>query len=509
MEPIEYLRIFKRRWKLIGLAVALATIITAGISLMPEEPATEWTATSTLLSKGSVPDLRTLATLAVSDSVAEKAADQLDRSDVENLQNQVAATTSDTPGILNISARASDPDDAEEVAHAFAAELARQVNDGEVNAPSNVDPRPAAQPSRAQLRRKLANVMNDIEQSKQRLLRQVEQAESELELRRAETSYQLRIAQPLQQADLLRARLEQASNKSTEAPPMPGELVVISAPKARASSQEEESPILSVLIGVLVGAVGGAGLALTAEYLDPRIWRAEELARRMEFPIVAQIVEHRSSRSRSDPTLDQLPSDIDLLALKLQSKQPPAHFPGTAQIDLRRTIVLTAPDVEQGKGSVVAQLALALVKTGRKTCVVCCDTGESAAGLLGISESGGGGEVRPNDDSSHGVAVVEHSLTEGLSVICPTQLPEEGANLSSEDIAALLAAADVRCCDWVLVDAPPMTTGTVAWDLTKIADAVIVVTALGRLETDLAIRCGAALRASEAPVVGIVTTQLD
>ena len=135
MEQIEYLRILRRRWRVIAAAVVLGVAATFAASpAHPLTPTRTYTATHTLYKDPSMPtetmSLATIGLLTTTGEVPRRVAEVLDYEDEPAiLASQVSATTDAELGVLQITMTGTDPDLTAKVANTFASETLRYVEE--------------------------------------------------------------------------------------------------------------------------------------------------------------------------------------------------------------------------------------------------------------------------------------------------------------------------------------------------------------------------------------------
>src|SRR3954451_16474919 len=125
MEPVQYLRIFRQRWKLIAacLAAAFAAAwVTTPAHPSSSKPVTSYLATATLLqAPGTQAPLNYIALFVTTGDVPVAAAKQLNyHGNAAILASSISATPDPAVGSLAISSTGSDGPRAAQIANAFA-----------------------------------------------------------------------------------------------------------------------------------------------------------------------------------------------------------------------------------------------------------------------------------------------------------------------------------------------------------------------------------------------------
>lgn len=146
-----------------------------------------------------------------------------------------------------------------------------------------------------------------------------------------------------------------------------------------AELDEERLPLWTALgagLGLLLGAIGAFSLAA----IDPRVRALEELRGLAAAPQLAAIPPLRRRRRGQPPVLRS-------------KREPFEHLRGTLLLldgdrSLRRIVVTSPTDRNEGKTPVAANLAVSLARLGLRTCAVDADLrGPSLAGCFGLDHA--------------------------------------------------------------------------------------------------------------------------
>jgi capsular exopolysaccharide synthesis family protein len=509
VDPIEYLKTIRRRWLVVAIALLLGTTIS--VFALPGadgagSPAAQYKATTILLSdQTTVVDprvnggLSTVAALVTIGDVPKRAAEALDfQGEPDLLALTVRASVNRTTGLLHISATAPDPTRAELVADTFAEELISYIEE-----------------RNGQL----------VEQEAREFRRQVRRLQREIE-----ALDQLIVSAPVTEAESLKvqrdAKALEAQNlvvafqQSMGRPRASAGLEVIQPaiahpelPASGASLQPPASPLTRLLIGAVLGLLAGVGLAFFLERFDRRIMTREVAERSFQAPVLAEIPRvPRDARS----TLLQLkaPKSLANEAFRLLGMSLASGLPGDVQRPSgngslkgkgARTILVTSPGPDEGKSTVVANVAASLAELGKKVLIISCDfRAPDVHRLFDIQDGEGLGEalLSPNGGPVlpgyiHGTAVQGVFLVpSGARSERPIEL------LTSQNMRRALEEAR-RSADIVLLDTPPILMVSDAANLISEADAVLLVARARKTTTDTAKRTRELLHRLQVPAVGV------
>jgi non-specific protein-tyrosine kinase len=169
-----------------------------------------------------------------------------------------------------------------------------------------------------------------------------------------------------------------------------------------------------------------------------------------------------------------------------------------------KTMLVTSASPEEGKSTVLANLAVATAQTGRKVILVDCDLRRPTLHSLFNLKNDVGLTTMVVDDVAMESPPLQDAGVEGLQLVSSGPLPPNPSELLSsrrmeEIIAALLKRADV-----VLFDAPPVVAVTDAAVLATKVDGVLLVINAGGTKRDYARAAKARLEKVNANLLGAV-----
>jgi polysaccharide biosynthesis transport protein len=268
---------------------------------------------------------------------------------------------------------------------------------------------------------------------------------------------------------------------------------------------------MKVLLLGLFGAIGfGLGTALLLEYASAVVETEQDLASATGLTVLGSIP------IAAPPSGHPTPSGVPITFV---ATHEPHSLPADACRAIRtaidcmaldsplRTLVVTSPGAHDGKSTVVLNLALALVETGRRVVIVDADLRRpslhKAAGVpneIGLADALRGHASWQT--AFRQVAPGLKLLTSGARVHNP------GGLLSSQAMKAVLEHAK-QIADVVLVDTPPILAVSDALPLTAHVDGVLLVARFGVTQRRNLTRTTHALERVGARVIGTVLNGLS
>jgi non-specific protein-tyrosine kinase len=260
---------------------------------------------------------------------------------------------------------------------------------------------------------------------------------------------------------------------------------------------------LTILLAAAVGFVLAVGEAYLLEYLDDSLKSADDVERLFEAPIIGRIFDQRDGKDEENPlhTADDFDYPIAeafrALRTNLEIKQVDRPL---------KTILVTSPDIGDGKTSVAANLALSIAQREKEVVLVDTDLRRPSVheffklskdkGLVDLilGRAAMGDVLRCKNDRK--VAVI----TAGDIPPNPTEL------LSSEKMDQLLAQVK-ETADVVIIDGPPFLVADAMVMASKV-DAVLLVVRPGHTRRSLAQGASDQIKLAGVKVIGVVLNRI-
>jgi capsular exopolysaccharide synthesis family protein len=271
-----------------------------------------------------------------------------------------------------------------------------------------------------------------------------------------------------------------------------------------------KQPFRLLLLGLLGGLGLGIGVAILREHTLQLIETEMELATATGLPVLGSIPLAKPSieggPAESTPTIFVATSEPHSLPADACRAIRTAIDCHSLDIPLR-TILVTSAGAHEGKTTVLLNLALAFVESGRRVLVIDADLRRPAIhravevpnerGLVDMLQNG---EVSPTGF---------RRVAPGLEVLpSGTKSSNPGALLSGRYMTTLLEQARERA-DLVLIDSPPVVAVSDGLPLAVHADGVLLVARFGVTQRRSVIRASELLEKAGARVIGVVLNGLS
>ncbi|MGN6242370.1 MAG: nucleotide-binding protein [Motilibacteraceae bacterium] len=512
---VELLRGLRRRW----IVPVVAGLLAAGIAWVTSpaptpssqtpvaSPGVTYRATATYVAdqqNSALPNLNLLQTFVTAGDIPQRAAKALGQpGQGPLLAARVTASGDPKLGTFAISATDEQPAQAEKIATAFGdatiASLAAQVSARQDQQVKNLTDSVKRLATTIQQTRVKASTASGIDQD-------------------------LLTAQANALQDQYTALIRQLAAVQSQSPGDVG-LTLLQAPVAVpissggtvAAITSPHSRPLKTVAGLLLGLALGAGAVLLLERLDSRPRTRAATTAAFGLPVVAE-VPLAGPRERRDfaVLVDSAPESAVAEAyrgLRATLVLLPTSGPGSRYDDASRrqvdrdgrgfVVLVTSPGPGAGKTSTIANLAAAFAETGKRVLVLDFDLRNPQAHLFldvpdarGLSDLAGTGRVRDLD------GYVRPTSLRGVELI--TAGSEDWApGVVTAAMGDIIEAASHRA-DVVLVDSPPLLSGSDAIDVLPYADTTVLLSAAGRTNPGEAQRAGELLERLNAEVLGVV-----
>ncbi len=249
----------------------------------------------------------------------------------------------------------------------------------------------------------------------------------------------------------------------------------ISVLEAAMAAHEPSRPAKAryMAIAVLFGLVLAGTLALVRDWMDQRLHSAEEIAAVLGVPIVGAVPSmsrreslaargqkvHLDTKSSWAETYRVVRTAVFFAASKAKAK----------------TILVTSPEVADGKTTVVSNLAIAMAQAGQRTLILEADFRRPMQHkIFGLNHHGKG-----LSSVLSGAKTLEEAIqptyVQGLDLLaCGPELSNPAETLHSEKFAKLVKLL-AKEYDRVIVDSPPVLPVTDAQILASICQITLLV----------------------------------
>jgi polysaccharide biosynthesis transport protein len=281
----------------------------------------------------------------------------------------------------------------------------------------------------------------------------------------------------------------------------------------------------NIALSLLVGLVGGIGLALLREYLDNTVKTpddVETLARLPSLAVVPTFTDESGGSRRNKllggASVNGHEKRIELVAQHLPKSQMSEAFRALrtslllSQADRPPQVILvTSALPREGKTTAAANLAVTLAQLGDRTLLIDADLRKPGVGrLLNLAEGKYAGlSSYLAGVSSLDLVTVPHPAIPNLVAIPTGPLPPNPADLlSSRKLADAIRQLRSEY-KFIVIDSPPIMAATDAVIVSVQADGVLLVVRSGETPKEAFTRARDLLTSVKCRLLGVVLNAVD
>jgi polysaccharide biosynthesis transport protein len=283
----------------------------------------------------------------------------------------------------------------------------------------------------------------------------------------------------------------------------------------------------NAILGIFLGIVLGIGLAFLREALDTRVRNAEEIGERLGGLSLLARVPVPSKKLRAKNRLVMLDSPTGVQAEAFRMLRTNLDFATLGRN--ARTIMVTSAVEQEGKSTTIANLAVALARTGQRVVLVDLDLRRPFLHKFFDLDSPGITQVALGhislEEALVPVAIADarqrwkangngngngHGAVKGILEVLPSGPipPDPGEFVGTAVLSEILEELRMRA-DFVLIDAPPVLHVGDAMALSTKVDGILVVTRMQVVRRHMLNELARQLANAPTPVLGFVVTAAD
>ncbi len=281
----------------------------------------------------------------------------------------------------------------------------------------------------------------------------------------------------------------------------------------------------NIMLAVLVGLVGGVGLALLREYLDNTVKTPDDVETLARLPSLAVVPAYATLNGRGrvpkllkSPLGDGNDSRVELVSHNLPQSQISEAFRALRTSLLLslaehppQVILVTSALPREGKTTAAVNLAVTLAQLGDRTLLVDADLRKPGIGrALSLVEGKYAGlSSYLAGVSSLELVTVPHPVITNLAAIPTGPIPPNPADLLSSRRLSDAIAALRREYKFIIIDSPPIMAATDPVILSVLADGVLLVVRSGETPKDAFQRSRDLLASVKCRMLGVVINAVD
>ncbi len=261
-------------------------------------------------------------------------------------------------------------------------------------------------------------------------------------------------------------------------------------------------------MALILGLLGGIGLAFLFEHLDDTFRKPEDLEKLLGLPVLGVIPMTKQERGDGRPiALIGHDDPRSAFAEAYRSVRTALQFSTASGVP--RLLTVTSAMVGEGKSTTAVSLAIQFAQSGKRTLLVEADLRKPSLhktlkldNQTGLTNYLAGGEVQPAD-------ITRPTLIANLFAIPSGPLPPNPAELlSSGRMVALLTLAAEKF-DQVVLDSPPLLGLADALIIGNLCEGTLLTVEMGSTPRGYVQGAFKRLRGARVHVLGTILTKLE
>ena len=268
---------------------------------------------------------------------------------------------------------------------------------------------------------------------------------------------------------------------------------------------------LNLFMAIILGAIGGIGLAFIVEYLDNTVKTKDDLEFMLGVPLLGvvpsidseEMLAISSNRERSlfAHSRPRSPVSESLRSIRTNVLFRTGNVPS-------RTLLVTSAVPKEGKSFMSANLAAVLAMAGSRVILIDADLRRPSTHLLfDLSDDQGLSEVLAGTRSID--EVIQQSHVPNLEVISSGPIPPNPSELLGSDEMKRIPELLSERYDIIIIDSPPATAVADPIVLAPLADGVVLVVEANRTRKPVVMQAITRLQQVQAKIIGGIVNKLD
>jgi non-specific protein-tyrosine kinase len=280
--------------------------------------------------------------------------------------------------------------------------------------------------------------------------------------------------------------------------------ITIIEPAVLPLSPSQPNLLINIALGVIVGLVGGLGLVFLFENLNPRLYTLDQIETVTELDVIGKIPSVRP-KGLSGFRKNTLKTNSSVFKESFHKLQTKIYQQNTTDQTIK-SLMITSAVPGEGKSTIIANLALAMGKTGQKVIVVDCDmripTQHKIFNLpnkLGLSSL--------LHQQSMLIDVLQKSHNPNTWVITSGPIPSNPIELLGSPQMKSLIELLVQKFAYVLLDTPALLPVGDAIVLSTLVDAMVLVTRQTYIKEDVLREACKLLTDTDRKIIGVIVNE--
>lgn len=264
---------------------------------------------------------------------------------------------------------------------------------------------------------------------------------------------------------------------------------------------------LNIMLSIIVGLLGGIGLAFFTEYLDNTIKTPEDIEKRMYLPPLGLVprfddnkdnlpMEYVVHSDGANPILEAYRSIRTFLLLSTGGKPP-------------RVMMVTSPARDEGKTTTVINTAISLTKSDVKVIIIDADMRRAKLHHVFSLDNKIGLSTFLSGNAEFGDGLIKTADIQNLDIITSGPIPPNPAELLGSYRFIDLIHALYPLYNFIVIDTPPVLGISDPLIVSQHTDGVIMVVKSGNTPKEAAQEARRLLESVNAKILGVVLNSIE
>lgn len=262
----------------------------------------------------------------------------------------------------------------------------------------------------------------------------------------------------------------------------------------------------NILIAVIVGLIGGTGLAFLVEYLDNTVKTTDDVERYVKLPLLGYIpvIEKSFTELQKDRLVNLLPTCP--VSEAYRTIRTSIMFSGSED-KMRKDILVTSAGPQEGKSLTACNLAITMAYSGNSVLLIDADMRKPRVHAV-FKQEGDFGLSNFLTAQANLEDIIKKTDIENLSVITCGHIPPNPSELlSTKRMKEFMEKVRAKY-DNIIFDSPPIAVVTDAVILSSVVDGTVLVINSKKTTRGAVNHAKQLLAKSKANILGVILNNL-
>lgn len=263
---------------------------------------------------------------------------------------------------------------------------------------------------------------------------------------------------------------------------------------------------LNIILAVIIGLVGGTGLAFFVDYLDTTVKSPEDIKEALGLRFLGGIpnMEERDELKK-DKVVHLEPHSVVAEAYRAIRTEVCQSL---ARIEHAKALLVTSAEPKAGKTMNISNLGIAFAQNGNRTVIVDADLRRPQIHrIFNLDKQGGLSEYLSKDKNID--SIIKKTEVENLVVITSGEIPSNPAEMLDSGKIDLLFKELRQRFDFILVDSPPVISVADSIILANKLDGVIQIVRSGQAHISIISRAHEQLSHTKGEMLGAILNDVN